>query len=75
MNTMGAFQRHISQYQLHNHSDGDIGWIFGIYAFLSYFCGLIVGPLFDKYNARWLIAAGGAGVSTVMFLAGSCQTY
>jgi MFS family permease len=75
MNTMGAFQRHISQYQLHNYNDGDIGWIFGIYAFLAYFCGLIVGPLFDKYNARWLIAAGGAGVSTVMFLAGLCQTY
>jgi hypothetical protein len=44
MNTMGAFQRHISQYQLHNYSDGDIGWISGIYAFLSYACGLIVGP-------------------------------
>ncbi|KAG0648897.1 Riboflavin transporter MCH5 [Hyphodiscus hymeniophilus] len=75
MNTMGVFQKHISQNQLHNYSDGDVGWIFGIYAFLSYACGLIVGPLFDKYNARWLIAAGGAGVSTAMFLAGSCQTY
>ncbi|KAF8859551.1 riboflavin transporter MCH5 [Acephala macrosclerotiorum] len=75
MNTIGAFQQHISQHQLHNYSDGDIGWIFGIYAFLSYACGLIVGPLFDQYDARWLIAAGGAGVSTAMFLAGSCQTY
>ena len=75
MNTMGAFQRHISQYQLRNYSDGQIGWIFGIYAFLSYACSLIVGPVFDKFNARWLTAAGGAGVSTAMFLAGSCQTY
>ncbi|CZR66738.1 related to monocarboxylate transporter 2 [Phialocephala subalpina] len=75
MNTMGAFQRHISQYQLHDYTDGDIGWIFGIYAFLSYACGLIVGPLFDQYNARYLIATGGAGVSAAMFLAGSCQTY
>lgn len=75
MNTMGSFQSHISRYQLHNYTDGDIGWIFGIYAFLTYACGLVVGPLFDMYSARWLIAAGGAGVSTTMFLAGSCQSY
>lgn len=75
MNTMGAFQKHISQYQLRNYSDGDIGWIFGIYAFLSYSFSLIVGPLFDRYHARYLIVAGGIGVSSTMFLAGSCATY
>ncbi|KAH8804579.1 major facilitator superfamily domain-containing protein [Xylogone sp. PMI_703] len=75
MNTMGAFQKYISQHQLHNYNDGAIGWIFGIYAFLSYACSLVVGPLFDKYNTRWLIGIGGAGVSITMFLAGSCQTY
>jgi MFS family permease len=75
MNTMGAFQRHISQYQLRNYSDGEIGWIFGIYAFLAYACGLIVGPLFDKYHPRWFIGTGGVGVSASMFFAGSCQEY
>jgi len=54
MDTMGAFHRHISQNQLHNYSDGDIGWIFGIYAFLSHAYGLVVDPLVNKYNARWV---------------------
>lgn len=75
MNTMGSFQRYISQNQLRDYTDGEIGWIFGVYSFLSYAGGLVVGPLFDKYNARWLIAAGGAGVSLAMFVAGFCQTY
>ncbi|RDW63513.1 hypothetical protein BP6252_11058 [Coleophoma cylindrospora] len=75
MNAMGAFQREISEHQLHNYSDGDIGWIFGIYSFLSYAFGLVVGPLFDKYSARWLIVVGGVGISSAMFLIGSCQTY
>lgn len=75
MNTMGAFQAYISQHQLRTSSDAAIGWIFGVYAFLSYFCGLLVGPLFDAYPAHYLILAGGVGVAVSMFLAGVCATY
>jgi hypothetical protein len=43
MNTLGTLQAHLSKNQLINHSSGEIGWIFGVYSFLSFFGGIIIG--------------------------------
>ncbi|KAH6669903.1 riboflavin transporter MCH5 [Halenospora varia] len=75
MNTVGAFQLYLSTNQLRQYSSGEISWIFGVYSFLTYACGIIVGPLFDLYDARWLIATGGSGVVATMFLTAVCQKY
>ncbi|KAH6722098.1 major facilitator superfamily domain-containing protein [Leptodontidium sp. MPI-SDFR-AT-0119] len=58
MNTMGAFEEYISTHQLKDYDVSSVGWIFSLYAFLTFGVGLFVGPLFDKYGARWLILSG-----------------
>ncbi len=72
MNTLGTFQAYISVHQLADYDEGTIGWIFSIYTFLAFFCGIFIGPLFDKYGPRWLIFGGSICVVGMMMLLGSC---
>ncbi|PHH91077.1 hypothetical protein CDD83_1773 [Cordyceps sp. RAO-2017] len=58
MNTVGIFQAYIISHQLEGQSEGTVGWIFSIYTFLAFFCGVYIGPVFDKYGPRWLVVAG-----------------
>ncbi|KAK3335707.1 major facilitator superfamily domain-containing protein [Cercophora scortea] len=58
MNILATFQTYISTNQLVDYDDGTIGWIFSVYTFTSFFLGLYVGPLFDKYGPRWLLLSG-----------------
>ena len=58
MNTQGTFQTYLSTHQLAYYSESSIGWIFGLYIFLCFFCGVQVGPIFDSKGPRWLIFAG-----------------
>ncbi|KAI0410814.1 major facilitator superfamily domain-containing protein [Xylaria grammica] len=39
-------------------SPSTIGWIFGVYAFMTWFCGAQVGPTFDAKGPRGLLIAG-----------------
>jgi len=58
MNTIATFQTYVSTHQLAGRSPGEVGWVFSLYTFLSFFLGVYVGPLFDLYGPRWLVAAG-----------------
>jgi hypothetical protein len=58
MNILATFQTYLSTNQLVNYDDGTIGWIFSVYTFLSFFLGIYIGPIFDKYGPRWLVLAG-----------------
>jgi uncharacterized membrane protein len=58
MNTIGTFQAYVLNHQLKDHSEGTVGWIFSIYTFLAFFCGVYIGPVFDKYGPKWLVVAG-----------------
>ncbi|ODA78677.1 hypothetical protein RJ55_06059 [Drechmeria coniospora] len=58
MNSIGVLQAYTLQHQLRRHSEGTVGWIFSIYTFLAFFCGVYIGPVFDKYGPRWLVVAG-----------------
>ncbi|KAH8151622.1 uncharacterized protein LAJ45_04244 [Morchella importuna] len=58
MNTIGTFQTYLASHQLSSYSEGQIGWIFGVYAFISFFGGIQIGPIFDAAGPRGLIAAG-----------------
>ncbi|KAF4124505.1 Major Facilitator Superfamily [Geosmithia morbida] len=60
MNTIALFQAYVLDHQLRGHSEGTVGWVFSIYTFLVFFCGIYIGPVFDKYGPRWLIVAGTA---------------
>ena len=58
LNSTGTFQAYVSTHQLAHESPSAIGWIFSLYAFLTFFCGVQIGPVFDAYGPRWLVFAG-----------------
>lgn len=58
MNTIGTFQAYISTHQLTSYSPSAVGWIFSLYVFLAFFCGVQIGPVFDAKGPRWIVVAG-----------------
>ena len=58
LNTIGTYQAYVGTHQLAHYSESEVGWIFGLYAFLSFFCGVQIGPVFDAQGPRWLVFAG-----------------
>lgn len=58
MNTVGTFQAYISTHQLADESPSLVSWIFSIYIFLAFFCGVQIGPVFDAKGPKWLVFAG-----------------
>jgi len=58
MNILATFQTYVSNNQLVDYDASTIGWIFSLYTFVSFFMGIYVGPLFDKYGPRWLVLSG-----------------
>lgn len=75
INTIGTFQTYISTHQLRDYSSGSIGWIFGIYACLTFFCGLQIGPVFDAKGPRFLVLAGSVVIMASMIALGFCTRY
>ncbi|MCJ1388751.1 hypothetical protein MMC18_001600 [Xylographa bjoerkii] len=69
-NAVGTYQAYLSTHQLADYDASTIGWIFSIYVFLAFFCGVQIGPVFDAKGPRWLIFAGSVClVAAVMGLA------
>ena len=58
MNTIGTYNAYLSEHQLAGYSPSVIGWLFSIYIFLAFFCGVLIGPIFDAYGPRVLVALG-----------------
>ena len=75
MNSIGTFQAYLSTHQLADKSESAIGWIFGVYAFLSFFCGIQIGPIFDAKGPRWLVFAGSILILATYLLLGVCYAY
>ncbi|KAF4504211.1 hypothetical protein G6O67_008390 [Ophiocordyceps sinensis] len=73
MNTVGIFQAYTLSHQLRDHSEGTVGWIFSIYTFLAFFCGVYIGPVFDKYGPRWLVVAGCASTVAGVLAMSFCK--
>ena len=57
-NTSGLFEAYMATQLLPNQSSSKIGWIFGIYAFVTWFLGVQVGPTFDAVGPTMLMLAG-----------------
>ena len=75
MNTIGTYQSYLSTHQLSGQSESDVGWIFGIYAFMSFFCGIQIGPIFDAKGPFWLVLAGSVCTMATTLLLGVCTKY
>jgi hypothetical protein len=58
LNSLATFQAHLVTHQLADENEGKIGWILSVHTFLAFFCGIYVGPIFDKHGPRWLVLAG-----------------
>ena len=58
MNSIGTFQAYLSTHQLANVDPSTLGWVFSIYTFLAFFCGIQIGPFFDAKGPRALVVAG-----------------
>ena len=72
-NTIAIFQSYVSTHQLSQYSHVTIGWVFSVYTFLAYFCGVYIGPLFDKFGPRWLIVAGTLAMTGGFMLLSICR--
>ncbi|KXL48313.1 MAG: hypothetical protein FE78DRAFT_105237 [Acidomyces sp. 'richmondensis'] len=75
MNSIGIYHAYLATHQLSNYSESSIGWVFSVYVFLSFFCGLQIGPIFDAYGPRFLILGGTVTLLLSVFLMGSCTKF
>jgi len=72
INSTAILLEYFSTHQLKDYSPSQIGWIFGLSLFLTFFCGAPIGPVFDSYGPRALIFAGSILLVASMFLLGLC---
>lgn len=75
VNTIGTFQTYLATHQLSNYSSGTVGWIFGVYAALTFFCGIQIGPVFDAKGPRLLVLSGSFMIVASMIAVGFCTQY
>lgn len=75
MNTIGIFHAYLGSHQLESYGEQAIGWIFSVYVFLAFFCGVQVGPVFDAHGPRWILAAGTVCLLLSAFLMAECTEY
>lgn len=75
MNSIGIYQSWISTHQLHDVDDGKLAWIFGLFNFMVFFCGIQIGPVFDVHGPTWLMAASVVLYVAVFVSIGFCEEY
>ncbi|KAL5366628.1 major facilitator superfamily domain-containing protein [Aspergillus floccosus] len=75
VNTIGTFQAYLEEHQLKSYGSGPTGWIFGMYAFLTFFCGIQIGPIFDARGPRFLVLGGSILIIVMMIALGFCTQY
>lgn len=75
MNSIGIYQAWISTNQLQDMGESEIGWIFGLYNFMVFFCGIQIGPIFDSRGPRWLMITGLVLFIVTFVALGFCQVY
>jgi hypothetical protein len=72
MNTIGIFHAYLGSNQLAEYGEQAIGWVFSVYVFLSFFCGVQIGPVFDAHGPKWILAVGTVCLLLSAFLMGEC---
>ncbi|KAB5523886.1 major facilitator superfamily domain-containing protein [Coniochaeta sp. 2T2.1] len=75
INTAAVFESWFSTRQLAEYTASQIGWIFSLYLFFVFFIGIQVGPIFDAYGPRYLVAIGSILMVASLLLLGFCTKY
>jgi MFS family permease len=74
MNSVGVIQAHVAEHILPHVSTSEVGWIFSVYFFFSFFGGIYAGPLFDYKGATIPMYLGSVLIVGGLFATASCQT-
>lgn len=74
INTSAVFESYFKTYQLKDYSHSQIGWIFSLYLFLVFFVGVQVGPIFDHFGSRYLVAIGCTLIVLSLMLLSLCKS-
>lgn len=72
LNSSGILLEYFSTHQLKDCDSSQIGWIFSLSLFLTFFCGAPIGPIFDTYGPRILMFSGSILLILSMMLLGLC---
>ncbi|KAK1757203.1 major facilitator superfamily domain-containing protein [Echria macrotheca] len=75
INSSAVFESYFSTHQLADYSPSEIGWIFSLYLFIVFFVGIQVGPIFDHYGGRILVAVGSLLIALSLLILSWCETY
>lgn len=75
MQSVGTFQSYLELNQLNDYTAGDIGWISGMYIFLSMLVDIQVGPVLDQRGPVVVGIVGGGCIVVMFILLGECKTY
>ncbi|KAF5012314.1 hypothetical protein FDECE_1623 [Fusarium decemcellulare] len=75
VNSLGSFQAYLETHQLREYGSGQIGWIFSFFTFLTFFCGILIGPIFDARGPRALVFLGSTLIMAMMISLGFCTEY
>lgn len=75
MNSIGIYQAWLADNQLSHVNEGHRGWIFGLYNFMVFFCGIQIGPLFDVYGPTWLMVTALILFTATFVSIGFCYAY
>ncbi|KAM0346269.1 hypothetical protein ACHAPU_005696 [Fusarium lateritium] len=75
MNSLGTIQSYLTHNELSNYSVSQVGWISGIYLFLSLIFNFQIGSILDRYGPQ-ILSPIAAAFSTVTFLLlAECKEY
>lgn len=75
VNSTGTFQAYLESHQLKAQGSGTTGWIFGLFTFLAFFCGIQIGPIFDARGPRLLVFLGAIMIIVMTVGVGFCHEY
>ncbi|TKX18991.1 MFS transporter-like protein 164 [Elsinoe australis] len=75
LRSIGTLQTYLLQNDLQGYSESIISWIFGVFAYLYFFGGILVGPAFDRYGSRELLIIGTCGLVAALISTSFCSRY
>ncbi|KAF6808285.1 riboflavin transporter MCH5 [Colletotrichum sojae] len=75
MQSIGTVQSFLQENQLTDYSSRDVGWITGVYNFLTMFLGIQTGPWMDVFGPKYLGPLAVMCAVPMFFLLAECKTY
>jgi hypothetical protein len=66
MNFLGVYHGYLTEHQPRDYSETTVSWIFSMDIFLSFFCGLQIGPVFDAHGPKLLVLFGSILICLLM---------